>query len=74
MTTTTNNTHTIIDALNDYNGDNLWQDVIYSQLDLDIDEDTLDELDPSGASTILPLADGRVFRYSEQYGKWDIDA
>ena len=55
-----NATDSILTTLNAYDGDNIWQDVIY---DLDVDQDTTDALDPSGRSDVIALTDGRVFRH-----------
>lgn len=61
MTTTT---ASILDRLNAYDAQspvgNIWQDVI---LDLDIDEESTSETDPSWSSDRFVLADGRSFRW-----------
>lgn len=48
----------IVDRLNAYDGDNIWQDVI---LPLGIDEDATERLDPEYGSDVFVLEDGRVF-------------
>ena len=52
-------THGILAKLNAYDGDNIWQDVIYS---LDVDEDATDDLD-EGRSDVFALTNGTVIRH-----------
>lgn len=49
----------IIDQLNNYDGDNIWQDVIYH---LPTDDDAIEAADPSGASNVVILTDGSEYR------------
>ena len=57
----------ILDRLNSYSGDNIWVDVIRTY---DVDEDATERLDPSGASDVFCLDDGREFRFDHQLGSW----
>ena len=50
----------ILDRLNGYDGDNIWQDVILSGLD--VDEDATNAADPGYRSDVIVLTDGRTFR------------
>jgi len=59
---------TICDELNNYCGDNLWQEVI---IPLGIDDDVTDELD-QGCAEMFVLEDGRLFRWVPgQFGGWE---
>ena len=59
-------TERILNQLNDYTGDNIWQDVIY---DLDVDEDATDEID-EGRNDRFVLDGGRTFVHDAQRGEW----
>ena len=61
MTTTA----AILNCLNDYNGDDVWQDVIYNLAD----ETLTDALD-SGSGDRFALADGTVIRFEPSLGRW----
>lgn len=70
---TTPAVHDVIAKLNNYRGDNIWQDVIYS---LDIDEDATDEVD-EGRSDVFCTAIGSartIFRFNPQNGQWQARA
>lgn len=59
-------TATILDQLNDYSGDNIWQDIIGG---LDLDDDATDEVE-HGRSDAFVLTDGRGFTYIAQDREW----
>ena len=57
-----------LNALNTYEGDNIWQDII---IDLPgYNEAYTAELDPSGASDRIAFDDGTVIAWSPQTGRW----
>lgn len=62
-----NTTDAILDRLNSYRGDDVWNDVIRGT---DLDEAATDAADPTGASDVFVLTDGRTFRWVAQDGEW----
>lgn len=65
----TANTAAVLAALNDYTGDNIWQDVIY---DLPgFDEEGTDAADPSWSSTQF-VAGGLTYRWEASEQEWEI--
>lgn len=60
----------ILVALNSYQDDNIWQDVI---LGLDAyDEAATDDLEGAGGSDRFALTDGTVIRYDQQRREWSV--
>lgn len=58
----------LIKALNEYKGDNEWEDII-RQSGL-LDEEATAEADPSGMSDIIVLTDGSVIIWDGPRGEW----
>jgi len=61
------NTTTLVDQLNSYEGDNIWQDVI---CDYDLDEAAIEAADPGAASNVVVLSDGTTIRHDARTGQW----
>ena len=61
------NTEQILEALNSYRGDNIWQDVIYS---LNTDEDAISAADPTFRSDVVVLTSGAAFHFDGARGEW----
>ncbi len=59
----------IVDRLNDYSGENIWDDIIRTY---DVDEEATEHLDPSGASDVFQLNDGRRFRWEPSSDEWSL--
>jgi hypothetical protein len=57
----------VVDRLNDYNGKNIWQDIIH---DLDIDWGATEDIDPRWANDRFVLATGHVIRWNGASGQW----
>ncbi len=57
----------LLDELNAYEGDNIWQDVILTQPGYD--EDSTVDLDPNGRSDVAVVG-GHVLRWIEQDHEW----
>ncbi len=57
----------IIERLNTYTGDNIWQDIIAG---FDLNETATDVID-KGANDRFVLADGTIIRYHYQLGMWE---
>jgi hypothetical protein len=51
--------------LNQYDGDNVWQDVIY-----DLADETLTDTIDNGSSDRFALADGTVIRFEPSLDRW----
>lgn len=61
LMTNTTTAQQIADKLNEYDGDNIWQDVI---LHLDeFDADATEAADPNGASNVVALTNGDQLHY-----------
>lgn len=60
---------TVIDTLNAYEGDNIWQDVVLNIPGYD--EDATEAIDPSGASDRF-VAGGVTYRHEASRGAWDV--
>jgi hypothetical protein len=60
----------ILNALNGYTGDDLWNDVVH-QLD-NYDAEATERFDPTASSDVIALTDGTVLRASAG-GVWDVD-
>jgi len=61
-------TASIVAQLNDYTGENIWQDVILPGLDLN--EAATNEIDPCTSSDRFVLADGTIICWDPQTGQW----
>jgi hypothetical protein len=59
----------LTDQLNDYTGDNIWQDIIYPLPDYD-PELTL-ELDPNYRNDVVALTDGTVIKWDGSRDSWE---
>jgi len=57
----------VIDRLNEYAGDNIWEDIIYA---LPIDDAAIHAADPTGMSDIIILTDGTRIVWMEGEGVW----
>ncbi len=57
----------LVNELNEYTGDNFWQDVVESY---DYDRDATDEADQSGRSDVVIMENGDEIRYREDRQKW----
>jgi hypothetical protein len=60
-------TDRLLNELNAYQGDDIWQDIILGLHDYD--EAATDEID-GGQSDRFALSDGSVIRYDYQRGEW----
>lgn len=60
-------TQEILDQLNGYTGDNIWEDVIQG---LDLDGPAIAAADPSYASDVVVLKDGTRIEYEESAKSW----
>mgnify|MGYP001563404662 CR=1 FL=1 len=59
-------------ALNDYEGDNAWEDVIRAEYSAYLDEPAIAEADPSGMSDTVVLIDGTRVVYDEPAKTWRV--
>jgi len=62
-----NATATLVDQLNSYQGENIWQDVILGH---DLDEAAIEAADPGAASNVIVLSDGTTIRHDARTGQW----
>jgi hypothetical protein len=58
-----------VSQLNEYRGDNIWEDVIRHHPDYD--DDATAEADPTGASDTICLTDGTIIDYNHQTKTWN---
>lgn len=61
----------LINKLNGYAGDNIWQDIILDLVDLD--HAATEALDPSGASDRFALVDGTVVAFDAATRQWHVE-
>lgn len=57
----------MLQELNGYRGDNIWQDVVEG---LPLDRAATESADPTGASNIVILRDGTVLRHDARMREW----
>ena len=64
----------LLEKLNSYNGDNLWEDVIH-QLDNPhgkiVNWEATEAEDPGDRSDVIILANGERIDYNESAGRWE---
>lgn len=63
-------TEEVLNRLNDYTGDNIWQDVILQDGIIAFDEEATAAIDPSHASDRFVLVDGTIIRWDAASGQW----
>jgi hypothetical protein len=60
----------VVADLNEYEGENLWEDV--ARHIPGYDETATQELDPTYQSNVIALRDGTVLRHPESRGAWEV--